>query len=83
MYRKKLEKAWSLINYLLKSFQIKYNNLPSRGTASDVGGDISERMVKKKQMESSTVISINVEYYFCKANSLCISEYKNIGYITK
>lgn len=33
--------------------------MPNRGTASDVGGDISDSMDRKKQMESSTVISAN------------------------
>lgn len=30
---------------------------PRSGTASDVGGDMSETMLRKKQIESSTVIS--------------------------
>ena len=31
--------------------------MPSKGTASDVGGDISDKIERKKQIESSTVIS--------------------------
>jgi len=34
---------------------------PSRGTASDVGGDISDRIERKKQMDRRTVISGNVK----------------------
>jgi hypothetical protein len=32
-------------------------NVPRSGTASEVAGDISERMLRKKQIERSTVIS--------------------------
>ena len=37
-------------------------NSPSNGTASDVGGDISETIDKKKQMDSSTVISEKYDF---------------------
>ena len=33
------------------------NELPKSGTASEVGGDISERILRKKQIDRSTVIS--------------------------
>lgn len=35
---------------------VRMKILPNKGTASDVGGDISERMLRKKQMERRTVI---------------------------
>lgn len=34
--------------------------IPKRGTASEVGGDISDTMDRKKQIDSSTVISSRV-----------------------
>lgn len=44
------------VDAVTMSMQLEKNS-PSRGTASEVGGDISERMDRKKQMERSTVIS--------------------------
>ena len=38
-----------------------YEIVPKSGTASDVGGDISETIDKKKQIERSTVISKTME----------------------
>lgn len=36
--------------------------LPKSGTASEVGGDKSDNIVRKKQIERSTVISITLLY---------------------
>lgn len=66
---KNIPKFFKKLNIKNINFKnVLQKKIPNNGTASEVGGDKSDSIVRKKQIERSTVISIKKYIFYLISN---------------